>query len=171
MRLSSAFMTACALALGTGHLHAQASAFPASPLQPGQVWTLEAVSADGEQFRTTLRLKEGAPQLQNGTATYAADRGTLLLDEVHTSLIALDLADARDGGLALGCAYIGPLEGGVFEGVLAAATLDALPSMLETALAVASVTRTPQERAEASAELRLGRCTLRLQPGAGASVR
>jgi hypothetical protein len=160
MRLFPALMTACTLGLWPGG--SLASAGTADLFQPGQVWTLEAVSADGEQFLTTLRLN-GAPQTQNGTATYPADRGTLLLDQEHTSLIALDLADARDGGLALACAYIGPLEGGVFDGVLAATTLNALPSMLEAALAVASVTRTPQERAEASAELRLGRCTLRLQ--------
>ncbi|GGM11450.1 hypothetical protein [Deinococcus aerophilus] len=163
MRLSLALLTACALAPWMGGFQAAASAPPASPLQPGQVWTLEALSADGEQFLTTLRLNGGAPQLHNGTATYPADRGTLLLDQEHTSLIALDLADARSGGLALACAYIGPLEGEVFDGVLAVTTLNALPSMLETALAVASVTRTPQERAEASAELRLGRCTLRRQ--------
>lgn len=128
------------------------------PIAPGQTWTLQAVTAEGETFQTTLRL---GPQLPQGTpATYRADRGVLLLDHKNSSLIALDLADAQDGGLALACAYIGPLEAQTFEGVLAAATLENLPPLLEAALAVFGVARTPQDRAEASAELRLGRCTL-----------
>ncbi len=131
---------------------------PRSPIGPGQVWTLSAVTAEGETFQTTLRLTSQPPQ---GTpATYRADRGVLLLDQTHSSLIALDLADAQDGGLALACAYVGPLDRQIFEGVLAAAPLKTLPPLLETALAIFGVTSTPEDRAEASAELRLGRCTL-----------
>ncbi|MFC6665373.1 hypothetical protein ACFP9V_08395 [Deinococcus radiopugnans] len=51
----------------------------------------------------------------------------MLLDVAHASLIALDVADAQDGGLALACAYVGPLEGQRFGGVLAAAPLEGLP--------------------------------------------
>lgn len=133
---------------------------PDGPLAPGQVWTLKAVTAEGEAFQTTLRLSAQPPE---GTpATYRADRGVLLLDQNNSSLIALDFADTKDGGLALACAYIGPLEGQSFEGVLAAATLENLSPLLEAALAVFEVARTPADRAEASAELRLGRCTLTL---------
>lgn len=133
---------------------------PGGPLAPGQVWSLKAVTAEGETFQTTLRL---APQPPEGTpATYRADRGVLLLDQKNSSLIALDFADAQDGGLALACAYVGLLKGQTFEGVLAAATLENLPPLLEAALAVFKVAQTPEDRAEASAELRLGRCTLTL---------
>ncbi len=134
---------------------------PGGPLAPGQVWTLNAVTAEGEAFQITLRLSAQPPE---GTpATYRADRGVLLLDQQNSSLIALDFADAQDGGLALACAYIGPLQGKAFEGVLAAAPLENLPPLLEAALAVFKVARTPADRAEASAELKLGRCTLSLE--------
>ncbi|QFP78079.1 hypothetical protein [Deinococcus sp. AJ005] len=135
---------------------------PDSPIQPGQVWTLSGTTAEGEMFQTILRLK---PQPPSGTpATYRADRGVLLLDQQNSSLIALDFADAQDGGLALACAYIGPLRGKAFEGVLAAAPLENLPPLLEAALAIFKVATTPADRAEASAELKLGRCTLTLEP-------
>ncbi|CAM3594219.1 hypothetical protein [Deinococcus frigens] len=134
---------------------------PASPLKPGQVWTLSGTTVEGEVFQTRLRLKSQPP---TGTpATYRADRGMLLLDQKNASLIALDLADAQDGGLALACVYSGPLSGKKFEGVLAAATLDNLPPLLEAALAVFRVATTPRDRAEASAELRLGQCVLALE--------
>ena len=55
------------------------------------------------------------------------------------------------------------MDVGAFEGVLAAAPLEHLPPLLEAALAVFEVAATPQDRAEASAELRLGRCTLTLE--------
>ncbi|MDV6373242.1 hypothetical protein [Deinococcus arenicola] len=133
-----------------------------SPLQPGQTWTLSAVTAEGETFQTRLRLSGQPP---SGTpATYRADRGVMLLDTVHSSLIALDTADAKDGGLALACVYTGPLNGQMFEGILAAAPADRLPALLETALAVFNIARTSEDRAEASAELGLGRCTLTLEP-------
>lgn len=149
----------CFLA-GAGSL-AQTAPAP-GPLQPGQTWTLSAVTAEGESFQTQLRLTD---QLPVGTPpTFRADRGVLLLDPARSSLIALDLADAEDGGLALACAYRGPLTSTTFEGVLAAAPLDRLSPLLEAALAIFSVARTPQDRAEASAELRLGRCTLTLTP-------
>jgi hypothetical protein len=138
---------------------------PSGPIGPGQVWRLKAVTAEGESFQITLRLRPQPPQ---GTpATYRADRGVLLVDQKNSSLIALDLADAADGGLALACAYIGPLEGQTFNGVLAAAPLENLPPLLEAALAVFGVATTAQDRAEASAELRLGRCTLTLVGEAG----
>ncbi|GGO34091.1 hypothetical protein [Deinococcus humi] len=151
------------LAQSPGQVPAQPPAPPFThPIEPGQVWTLNAVTAEGETFQTTLHL---GPQPPQGTpATYRADRGVLLLDQQHGSLIALDLADAQDGGLALACAYVGPLDARVFEGVLAAAPLKDLPPLLEAALAVFEVASTPETRAEASAELRLGHCRLTLQP-------
>lgn len=149
----------CATGLAQGA--APSAAPPRSPLQPGQVWTLEAVTAEGETFQTTLRLGRQPPQ---GTpVSYLADRGVMLLDVAHASLIALDVADAQDGGLALACAYVGPLEGQRFGGVLAAAPLEGLPPLLEAALAVFEVATTPEDRAEASAEVGLGRCTLTLK--------
>ncbi|OLV18291.1 hypothetical protein [Deinococcus marmoris] len=145
-----------------GGLAQSPAPLPPSPIQPGQVWTLSGTTAEGELFQTTLRLSVQPPA---GTpATYRADRGVLLLDQKNSSLIALDFADAQDGGLALACAYIGPLQGKVFKGVLAAAPLDNLPPLLEAALAIFKVATTPADRAEASAELKLGHCTLSLEP-------
>ena len=111
------------LAQSPAQVPARSPAPPSThPIEPGQVWTLNAVTAEGETFQTMLRL---GPQPPQGTpATYRADRGVLLLDQLHGSLIALDLADAQDGGLALACAYVGPLDARVFEGILAAAPLN-----------------------------------------------
>ncbi|GGS32638.1 hypothetical protein [Deinococcus knuensis] len=131
--------------------------------RPGQHWTLNARTADGETFRTTLRLS-AAPPADPGT--FRADRGTLLLDAQAGTLIALDLQDARDGGLGLACAVrlnADRNSAPEVSGVLASGTLTELPARLEAALAVLNVTRTPQEQEEAARELGLGTCALSVQ--------
>lgn len=134
----------------------------AEPVQPGQAWTLSATTADGETFRTTLRLTAAPP---TGTpATYRADRGVLLLDTARHTLVALDLLDARAGGLGLACVVAGPLDAPVLSGVLATGTLSELPARLEAALALSGVARTPADRDAARRELRLGTCTLTRGP-------
>lgn len=156
--------TLCALLLGTALATppAASQAAPAPLPRPGQHWTLEARTADGETFRTTLRLSAAPP---TDPGTFRADRGTLLLDTQAGTLIALDLQDARDGGLGLACAVRLNADRSALEaaGVLASGTLTELPARLEAALAVLTVTRTPQEQAEAARELRLGSCELTLQ--------
>lgn len=139
--------------LGTGLAQITAS------VRPGQVWTLDATTAQGETFQTVLRLSRAAP---TGTPpTYRADRGVLILDASRGSLVALDLQDARAGGLGLACVVTGTLTGPVLEGLLAVGTLEELPARLEQVLAVMDVAKTPAERAEASKELGLGTCRLR----------
>lgn len=136
------------------------SAAPLPLVRPGQLWTLDATTAQGETFQTALRLGGAAPA---GTpATYRADRGVLILDAPRGSLIALDLQDARAGGLGLACVVTGSLGGPVLDGVLAVGPLEELPARLEQALAVVGVADTPAERAEASRELGLGTCRLTL---------
>lgn len=164
--------TLCALLLGTA-LTAPPAASQAAPVaipatggvplpRPGQHWTLEARTADGETFRTTLRLS-AAPPADPGT--FRADRGTLLLDAEAGTLIALDLQDARDGGLGLACAVRLNADRSALEaaGVLASGTLTELPARLEAALAVLNVTRTPQQQEEVARELGLGSCALSVQ--------
>ncbi|UBV42899.1 hypothetical protein LAJ19_01325 [Deinococcus taeanensis] len=134
----------------------------AGPLiRPGQVWTLRGTTADGEQFQSTLRLSAGVPTTPG---TYRADRGVLLLDEQAATLIALDLKDARNGGVGLACAVTLTPTAPALRGVLAAGPLADLPGRLEAALAVLSVTHTPDEQAQAIRELKLGTCTLHLNP-------
>ncbi|GHF65704.1 hypothetical protein HNQ07_004762 [Deinococcus metalli] len=148
---------------GLGFLCTAAAAVtPTAPVQPGQVWTLSATTADGERFRTTLRVDTTPP---TGTpATYRADRGALILDPARGTLIALDLLDARQGGVGLACVVEGPLDALEVEGVLASGTLADLPARLETALAVIGVAHTPADRAAAVQELKLGTCTLTHAP-------
>ncbi|PNY81383.1 hypothetical protein [Deinococcus koreensis] len=135
-------------------------AAPPPVVRPGQVWTLDATTAQGERFQTALQVGRAAP---TGTpATYRADRGVLILDAPRGSLVALDLQDARAGGLGLACVVTGSLGAPVLEGVLAVGPLGELPARLEQALAVVGVARTPAERAEASRELGLGTCRLTL---------
>jgi hypothetical protein len=128
------------------------------PVQPGQVWTITATTAERERFTTTLRLNSAAP---TGTPlAFQADRGVLLLDAAHGTLIALDLLDARAGGMGLACVVDGVLDAPELNGVLASGTLEQLPDQLKTVLAVVAVARTPTDRAAAVQELRLGTCTL-----------
>lgn len=135
-----------------------------TPVQPGQTWTLSATTFDGEVLSTTLRLP-AAPPAPTAPGTYRADRGSLLLDVQADTLIALDLKDAREGGLGLACALrLSTLGQPSATGVLASGPLTDLPAALERALAVLDVTRTPQEQADAARELRLGQCTLTLAP-------
>lgn len=135
-----------------------------TPVQPGQTWTLSATTFDGEVLSTTLRLT-AAPPAPTAPGTYRADRGSLLLDVQADTLIALDLKDAREGGLGLACALrLSTLGQPGMTGVLASGPLTDLPAALERALAVLDVTRTPQERADAARELRLGQCTVTLAP-------
>ncbi len=132
-----------------------------TPVQPGQTWTLSATTFDGETLTTTLHLNATQPT----PGTYRADRGSLLLDARADTLIALDLKDAREGGLGLACALrLSTLGQPGATGVLASGPLTDLPAALERALAVLDVTRTPQEQADAARELRLGQCTLTLAP-------
>ena len=131
---------------------------PLQPVRPGQVWTLDATTAQGESFQTVLRL--GSAPASGTPATYRADRGVLILDAPRGSLIALDLQDARAGGLGLACVVTGTLTGPVLQGLLTVGTLEELPARLEQVLAVANVTTTSVERAEASRELGLGTCRL-----------
>ena len=72
-------------------------------VQPGQTWTLSATTFDGEVLSTALHLN-AAPPAPTAPGTYRADRGSLLLDATADTLIALDLKDAREGGLGLACA-------------------------------------------------------------------
>ncbi len=137
-------------------------AAPASPVQPGQVWTLVATTADGETLRTVLRLNAAAPT--GKPLSYRADRGVMLLDTAHGTLIALDLLDARTGGLGLACVVDGMLTAPELNGVLATGTLAQLPAQLETVLAMIAVARTPTDRGAAVRELRLGTCTLMRTP-------
>lgn len=154
MRLRTVLTTV----LLTGAAHATLP----GPVQPGQTWVLAGTTAEGEQFRTTLHLAASAP---TGTpATYRANRGVLILDAARGTLIALDLLDARQGGVGLACTVTGPLDTPTLHGLLASGTLEQLPPQLETALAALDVTRTAQERAQAAAELRLGTCTLTPTP-------
>lgn len=135
-----------------------------TPVQPGQTWTLSATTFDGEVLSTALRLT-AAPPAPTAPGTYRADRGSLLLDVQADTLIALDLKDAREGGLGLACALrLSTLGQPGMTGVLASGPLSDLPAALERALAVLDVTRTPQEQADAARELRLGQCTLTLAP-------
>lgn len=135
-----------------------------TPVQPGQTWTLSATTFDGEVLSTALRLN-AAPPAPTAPGTYRADRGSLLLDVQADTLIALDLKDAREGGLGLACALrLSTLGQPGMTGVLASGPLTDLPAALERALAVLDVTRTPQEQADAARELRLGQCTLTLAP-------
>ncbi|GGB83856.1 hypothetical protein [Deinococcus soli (ex Cha et al. 2016)] len=135
-----------------------------TPVQPGQTWTLSATTFDGEVLSTTLRLT-AAPPAPTAPGTYRADRGSLLLDVQADTLIALDLKDAREGGLGLACALrLSTLGQPGMTGVLASGPLSDLPAALERALAVLDVTRTPQEQADAARELRLGQCTVTLAP-------
>lgn len=135
-----------------------------TPVQPGQTWTLSATTFDGEVLSTALHLN-AAPPTPAAPGTYRADRGSLLLDATADTLIALDLKDAREGGLGLACALrLSTLGQSGATGVLASGPLTELPAALERALAVLAVTRTPQEQAEAARELRLGECTLTLTP-------
>lgn len=131
---------------------------PLQPVRPGQVWTLDATTAQGERFQTVLSL--GSSPASGTPATYRADRGVLILDAGRDSLIALDLQDARTGGLGLACVVTGKLNGPALDGVLAVGTLEELAARLEQALAVVGVANTPAERAEASRELGLGTCRL-----------
>lgn len=133
----------------------QSASRPVPAVQPGQVWTLDAVTADGERFQTTLRLSSRAPS--GKPSTYRADRGVLLYDPAVPSLVALDTADARDGGLALACVTLGAAGG---RGVLVSGPLAEVAARLEEAFAVASVARTPADLAAATKEVRLGTCTL-----------
>lgn len=135
-----------------------------TPVQPGQTWTLSATTFDGEVLSTALRLN-AAPPAPTAPGTYRADRGSLLLDVQADTLIALDLKDAREGGLGLACALrLSTLGQPGATGVLASGPLTDLPAALERALAVLDVTRTPQEQADAARELRLGQCTVTLAP-------
>ena len=135
-----------------------------TPVQPGQTWTLSATTFDGEVLSTALRLT-AAPPTPTAPGTYRADRGSLLLDATADTLIALDLKDAREGGLGLACALrLSTLGQPGATGVLASGPLSDLPAALERVLAVLDVTRTPQEQADAARELRLGQCTLTLAP-------
>lgn len=135
-----------------------------TPVQPGQTWTLSATTFDGEVLSTALRLT-AAPPAPGAPGTYRADRGSLLLDVQADTMIALDLKDAREGGLGLACALrLSTLGQPGATGVLASGPLSDLPAALERALAVLDVTRTPQEQADAARELRLGQCTLTLAP-------
>lgn len=132
---------------------------PAPPVQPGQVWRLDGVTADGERFGTVLRLKA---QPQAGQPlTYRADRGVLLYDPRVPSLVAIDTADARDGGLALACVALGAVGRAALPGVLVSGTLAGVSARLKEAFAVASIARTPADLRAATAEVRLGTCTLR----------
>ncbi|MDR6220476.1 hypothetical protein [Deinococcus soli (ex Cha et al. 2016)] len=135
-----------------------------TPVQPGQTWTLSATTFDGEVLSTALRLT-AAPPAPDAPGTYRADRGSLLVDVQADTLIALDLKDAREGGLGLACALrLSTLGQPGATGVLASGPLTDLPAALERALAVLDVARTPQEQADAARELRLGQCTLTLAP-------
>lgn len=133
---------------------------PLQPVRPGQVWTLDATTAQGESFQTVLRL--GSAPASGTPATYRADRGVLIVDAQRGSLIALDLLDARAGGLGLACVVTGTLTGPLLEGLLAVGTQEELPARLEQVLAIVAVATTPAERAEASRELELGTCRLML---------
>ncbi|WP_019586306.1 hypothetical protein [Deinococcus apachensis] len=133
---------------------------PASPVQPGQVWRLDGVTADGEQFQTVLRLRPQPPAGQ--PLTYRADRGALLYDPRVPSLVALDTADAGNGGLALACVTLGSTRAPL-SGVLISGPLPEVSARLKEAFAVASVARTPADLRAAARELRLGTCTLRRQ--------
>lgn len=113
------------------------------------------MTADGERFQTLLRLNTRAPA--GRPLTYRADRGVLLYDPAVPSLVALDTADARDGGLALACVTLGAVGG---RGVLVIGTLAEVSARLEEAFALASVARTPADLAAATREVRLGTCTL-----------
>lgn len=149
------------LPLGVTLLGAALAAPAPTPVQPGQTWTLRATTFDGETLTTTLRLNAMPPT----PGTFRADRGSLLLDATADTLIALDLKDAREGGLGLACALrLSTLGQSGATGVLASGPLTDLPAELERALAVLDVTRTPQEQADAARELRLGQCTLTLAP-------
>jgi hypothetical protein len=141
---------------------AAAQPVPRVSVQPGQVWTLSARTADGERFLTALHL-DAAPGTGMPLA-FHADRGVLLLDSARGTLIALDLLDARQGGLGLACVVEGTLDAPELSGVLASGSLQALPARLEAALAVGAVTRTPADRAAALQELGLGTCTLTHTP-------
>ncbi|GGL09843.1 hypothetical protein [Deinococcus radiotolerans] len=135
-----------------------------TPVQPGQTWTLSATTFDGEVLSTALRLT-AVPPAPTAPGTYRADRGSLLLDATADTLIALDLKDAREGGLGLACVLrLSTLGQPGATGVLASGPLSDLPAALARALAVLDVTRTPQEQADAARELRLGQCTLTLAP-------
>lgn len=130
---------------------------PASPVQPGQVWRLDGVTADGEQFQTILRLKAQPPAGQ--PLTYRADRGALLYDPRVPSFVALDTADAGNGGLALACVTLGTTRPPL-SGVLISGTLPEVSARLKEAFALASVARTPADLRAATKERRLGTCTL-----------
>jgi len=132
-----------------------------SPVKPGQTWVLKGTAASGEQFQTALKLSQQVPKSQ--PLTYRADRGTLLYDPGVPSLVVLDTADARGGGLALACVTRGQVAANSRiprPGVLVSGTLPEVAARLEDAFAVASVTRTPAQLKAATAELRLGTCTL-----------
>ncbi|SMB95411.1 hypothetical protein [Deinococcus hopiensis] len=130
-----------------------------SPVQSGQVWILAGVTADGEQFRSVLRLTREAPKGQPWT--YRADRGSLLYDASVPSLVALDTVEAKAGGLALACVSLSPAKGQTsWPGVLVSGGLAQVSARLGDAFGVASVARTPTDLKAAAAELRLGTCTL-----------
>jgi len=136
------------------------SRLPASaPVQSGQAWVLTGTTAEGEQFRTVLKLSADAPKL-DGAWTFRADRGVLLYDPAAESVVALDLKEVPEGGLALACVRVGHLGSGAGEGVLVSGTAPQVAARLEEAFALASSVPNSVDLAAAATELRLGRCTL-----------
>lgn len=168
--LACLLLSSLASAGGSGGVRALPSVarLPASaPIQPGQAWVLTGTTAEGEQFRTVLKLSADAPKL-DGPWTFRADRGVLLYDPAAESVVALDLKEVAGGGLALACVRVGRLgsgagESSTGEGVLVSGTAPQVAARLEEAFALASAAA-PADLVAAATELRLGRCTLTRQP-------
>ena len=170
LTLACLLLSSLASAGGSGSVRVlpPLSRLPASaPVQPGQAWVLTGTTAEGEQFRTVLKLSADAPKL-DGAWTFRADRGVLLYDPAAESVVALDLKEVPEGGLALACVRVGHLgsgagESSTREGVLVSGTAPQVAARLEEAFALASSVPSSADLAAAATELRLGRCTLTQQ--------